>query len=86
MEYNLADLFESVVDVVPERAALAYLDIAGTGEERRLSYAELDAEANRTGSAPPTRATKSCVGRDQLPPNTRSKPSTTSQSAPWPIG
>ncbi|MGW0708509.1 acyl-CoA synthetase [Streptomyces sp. NPDC002643] len=49
MEYNLADLFESVVDVVPDRAALAYLDIPGTGAERRLTYAELDAAANRIG-------------------------------------
>lgn len=49
MEYNLADLFESVVDVVPEREALAYLDIPGTGAERRLTYAELDAAANRIG-------------------------------------
>ena len=47
MEYNLADLFESVVDVVPERAALMYLDHPGTGAERRLTYAELDAAANR---------------------------------------
>ncbi|ELP65587.1 acyl-CoA synthetase [Streptomyces turgidiscabies] len=47
MEYNLADLFESVVDVVPDRAALVYLDHPGTGAERRLSYAELDAAANR---------------------------------------
>ncbi|WP_020138530.1 acyl-CoA synthetase [Streptomyces sp. 351MFTsu5.1] len=49
MEYNLADLFESVVDVVPGREALAYLDIPGTGAERRLTYAELDAAANRIG-------------------------------------
>ncbi|WP_216587283.1 acyl-CoA synthetase [Streptomyces brasiliscabiei] len=49
MEYNLADLFESVVDVVPDRAALVHLDIPGTGAERRLSYAELDAAANRIG-------------------------------------
>ncbi|MEU6352268.1 acyl-CoA synthetase [Streptomyces sp. NPDC047072] len=49
MEYNLADLFESVVDVVPDREALAYFDIPGTGEERRLTYAELDAAANRVG-------------------------------------
>ncbi|MYT03756.1 MULTISPECIES: acyl-CoA synthetase [Streptomyces] len=49
MEYNLADLFESVVDVVPDREALAYLDIPGTGAERRLTYAELDAAANRIG-------------------------------------
>ncbi|MFF5360147.1 acyl-CoA synthetase [Streptomyces scabiei] len=49
MEYNLADLFESVVDVVPGRAALAYLDIPGTGAEHRLTYAELDAAANRIG-------------------------------------
>jgi acyl-CoA synthetase (AMP-forming)/AMP-acid ligase II len=47
VEYNLADLFESVVDVVPDRAALVYLDHPGTGAERRLSYAELDAAANR---------------------------------------
>ncbi|EDY59660.1 dicarboxylate-CoA ligase PimA [Streptomyces sviceus ATCC 29083] len=49
VEYNLADLFESVVDVVPDREALAYLDIPGTGAERRLTYAELDAAANRIG-------------------------------------
>ncbi|PAZ09152.1 acyl-CoA synthetase [Streptomyces sp. SA15] len=49
MEYNLADLFESVVDVVPDREALVYLDIPGTGAARRLTYAELDAAANRIG-------------------------------------
>ncbi|WP_053846863.1 acyl-CoA synthetase [Streptomyces sp. NRRL B-24085] len=49
MEYNLADLFESVVDVVPDREALAYLDVPGTGAERRLTYAELDAAASRIG-------------------------------------
>ncbi|QNE78883.1 AMP-binding protein [Streptomyces finlayi] len=47
MEYNLADLFESVVDAVPEREALVYLDHPGTGAERRLSYARLDTAANR---------------------------------------
>ncbi|MFE9257738.1 acyl-CoA synthetase [Streptomyces sp. NPDC006879] len=47
MEYNLADLFESVVDTVPDREALVYLDHPGTGAERRLTYAELDAAANR---------------------------------------
>ncbi|WP_406840122.1 acyl-CoA synthetase [Streptomyces sp. AHU1] len=47
MEYNLADLFESVVDVVPDREALVYLDHPGTGAERRLTYAQLDAAANR---------------------------------------
>ncbi|WP_030676342.1 acyl-CoA synthetase [Streptomyces cellulosae] len=49
MEYNIADLFESVVDVVPDREALAYIDHPGTGAERRLTYAELDAAANRVG-------------------------------------
>ncbi|MFM9614586.1 acyl-CoA synthetase [Streptomyces niveiscabiei] len=49
MEYNLADLFESVVDVVPDREALVYVDHPGTGAELRLSYAELDAAANRIG-------------------------------------
>ncbi|MGW7821116.1 acyl-CoA synthetase [Streptomyces puniciscabiei] len=47
MEYNLADLFESVVDVVPDREALVYVDHPGSGAERRLTYAELDAAANR---------------------------------------
>ncbi|MGW2559478.1 acyl-CoA synthetase [Streptomyces sp. NPDC001514] len=47
MEYNLADLFESVVDVVPDREALVYVDHPGTGAERRLTYAELDAASNR---------------------------------------
>lgn len=47
MEYNLADLFESVVDVVPDREALVYIDQPGTGAERRLTYAQLDAAANR---------------------------------------
>ncbi|WP_328773665.1 acyl-CoA synthetase [Streptomyces sp. NBC_00286] len=47
MEYNLADLFESIVDVVPDREALVYIDHPGTGAERRLTYAELDAAANR---------------------------------------
>ncbi|MFJ5610157.1 acyl-CoA synthetase [Streptomyces sp. NPDC093221] len=47
MEYNLADLFESVVDAVPDREALVYVDHPGTGSERRLTYAQLDAAANR---------------------------------------
>ncbi|OKJ29801.1 acyl-CoA synthetase [Streptomyces sp. CB01580] len=47
MEYNLADLFESVVDAVPGREALVYVDHPGTGAERRLTYAQLDAAANR---------------------------------------
>ncbi|MFE9403237.1 acyl-CoA synthetase [Streptomyces sp. NPDC006530] len=47
MEYNLADLFESVVDVVPDREALVYLDHPGTGAERRLTYRQLDTAANR---------------------------------------
>ncbi|MER5408432.1 acyl-CoA synthetase [Streptomyces sp. NPDC002769] len=47
MEYNLADLFESVVDAVPDREALVYLDHPGTGAERRLTYAQLDSAANR---------------------------------------
>jgi acyl-CoA synthetase (AMP-forming)/AMP-acid ligase II len=49
VEYNLADLFESVVDAVPDREALVYIDHPGTGAERRLTYAELDASANRIG-------------------------------------
>ncbi|MFI9822160.1 acyl-CoA synthetase [Streptomyces sp. NPDC052013] len=49
MEYNLADLFESIVDVVPDREALVHVDRPGSGAERRLTYAELDASANRIG-------------------------------------
>ena len=37
MEYNLADLFESIVDVVPDREALVYVDPPGPGAERRLT-------------------------------------------------
>lgn len=40
MTYSLADLFEQVVDAVPEREAF----VAG---ERRLTYRELDRRANR---------------------------------------
>lgn len=40
MEFNIADLFESVVDVVPDNTAL----VSG---QTRLSYAELDQRANR---------------------------------------
>ncbi|GAB2615006.1 acyl-CoA synthetase [Streptomyces capparidis] len=47
MEYNLADLFESIADTVPGREALVHLDVPGSGAERRLTYAELDAAANR---------------------------------------
>ncbi|MFE0629127.1 acyl-CoA synthetase [Streptomyces sp. NPDC058864] len=49
MEYNLADLFESVADTVPGREALVHLDHPGTGAERRLTYAQLDSAANRLG-------------------------------------
>ncbi|HVM41552.1 MAG TPA: hypothetical protein VM618_12315, partial [Acidimicrobiia bacterium] len=38
--FNLADLFEIVVDAVPERECL----VSG---ERRLTYAEVDERANR---------------------------------------
>jgi 3-oxocholest-4-en-26-oate---CoA ligase len=40
MEFNLADLFEAVVDAVPDRVAV----IAG---DNRLTYRELDERANR---------------------------------------
>jgi len=40
MEFNLADLFESVADSVPDQSAL----VSG---DRRLTYAELDRRANR---------------------------------------
>ncbi|WP_052867369.1 acyl-CoA synthetase [Streptomyces niger] len=47
MEYNLADLFESIVDTVPDREALVYTDHPGSGAERRLTYRQLDRAANR---------------------------------------
>ena len=40
MQFNLADLFESIADAVPEREALVCGD-------RRLTYRELDERANR---------------------------------------
>ena len=44
MEYNIADLLECVVDTVPERVALVCGD-------RRLTYAEFEARANRLAHA-----------------------------------
>ncbi len=44
MDWNLADLFESIVDRVAERTAFV------CGEQRR-SYAELEARANRLAHA-----------------------------------
>ncbi|GAB92706.1 acyl-CoA synthetase [Gordonia rhizosphera] len=40
MKFNLADVFETVADAVPERIALSY-------EGRQISYAELDRLANQ---------------------------------------
>ena len=40
MKFNLADVFETVADSVPERIALSY-------EGRQISYAELDQLANQ---------------------------------------
>jgi len=40
MDFNLADLFESVADVVADQAAMA-------ADDRRLTYAELEGRANR---------------------------------------
>jgi len=42
--FNLADLFESIADAVPEREAIA-------AAERRLTYAELDLRATRLANA-----------------------------------
>lgn len=44
MQFNLADLFESVVDVVPDREALVC-------EDTRLTFAALEARANRVAHA-----------------------------------
>ncbi|HEU5300796.1 MAG TPA: acyl-CoA synthetase [Acidimicrobiia bacterium] len=44
MEYNLADLFEKVVDTVPEREALVYGD-------RRLTFTQVEDRANRLAHA-----------------------------------
>jgi len=55
MEFNLADLFESVVDQVGEQTAM----VAGG---RRLSYAQLDQRANRLAH---------CLGRAGIGPGDR---------------
>jgi acyl-CoA synthetase (AMP-forming)/AMP-acid ligase II len=44
MEFNIADLFESVADAVPQRTAV----VCG---EHRLTFAELDARATRAANA-----------------------------------
>src|SRR3984885_744617 len=51
MQFNVADLFESVVDAVPNRLAL----VCG---ESRLAFAELDARANRFAHALGARGVK----------------------------
>lgn len=45
--FNLADLFEGVVDAVPDRVALVCGDADGIGVRR--TFAELDARANKVG-------------------------------------
>mgnify|MGYP002653411720 CR=1 FL=1 len=40
MKFNLADVFETVADSVPERIALSY-------QGRQISYAELDTLSNQ---------------------------------------
>ena len=40
MKFNLADVFETVADSVPERIALSF-------EGRQISYAELDRLSNQ---------------------------------------
>jgi acyl-CoA synthetase (AMP-forming)/AMP-acid ligase II len=51
MEFNIADLFESLVDVIADRTAV----VCGA---RRLSYAELEARANRFAHALAARGVK----------------------------
>ncbi|MFC7446579.1 AMP-binding protein [Rhodococcus daqingensis] len=43
MQFNLADVFETVASAVPDRVALTY-------EDENLTYAQLEAEANRTAN------------------------------------
>jgi 3-oxocholest-4-en-26-oate---CoA ligase len=48
MSWNLADLFEAVTDTVPQAEALVCVDQrVGEAAEHRLTYAHLDARANR---------------------------------------
>lgn len=49
MSWNMADLFESVVDTIPEREALVVPD--APGGPRRFTYAELEARVNRLAHA-----------------------------------
>ena len=49
MGWNLADLFESVVDVVPDRTALVVPN--AVGGPRRLTFADLEERANRLAHA-----------------------------------
>ena len=54
MEFNIADLFESLVDVVPSRPAVVCGD-------RRLTFAELDERATRFANALTARGVKADV-------------------------
>src|SRR5436309_9539528 len=42
MEFNLADIFESIVDVIPDREAIVC-------EDQRFTHAQLEERANRLG-------------------------------------
>ena len=44
MEFNAADIFEGVVDRVPDREAIVY-------GSTRLTYKELDARSNKAAHA-----------------------------------
>ncbi|MEI2817968.1 MAG: acyl-CoA synthetase [Microthrixaceae bacterium] len=56
MTWNLADLFETVVDVVPDREALVIPD--ALGGRRVFTFAELDARVNRLAHALAERGVK----------------------------
>lgn len=81
VEYNLADLFESVVDAVPDREALVYVDHPGTGEEQpahlrrarrrrqpdRPPPPRLGRPARRTSRPPPLQRGRVPADRPRLP-------------------
>ena len=51
MEYNIADLFESLVDAIPEKVAV----VSG---DRRLTFQDLEERANRLANFLRTRGVK----------------------------
>ena len=66
MEFNAADIFEGVVDRVPDREAIVH-------GSTRLTYKELDARSNKAANALKKLGIKNCLLYTSPSPRDRQK-------------